>query len=107
MVTENGAAFDDRPGADGRVHDPRRIAYLHDHIEAVGVALDAGADVRGYLVWSLMDNFEWSFGFDRRFGILWVDLDTLDRSPKDSAAWYRELVRTRTLPPVDATAAAG
>ncbi len=101
LVTENGAAFDDVVSPDGRVHDPRRIAYLHDHIEAVGAALDAGVDVRGYFLWTLMDNFEWSWGYDRRFGIVHVDSATLDRSWKDSAFWYRELARTRRLPPMD------
>ena len=105
MVTENGASFDDVVTADGRVHDPRRSAYLHDHIEAVGAALDAGADVRGYLVWSLLDNFEWGWGFDRRFGIVRVDFETLERTWKDSAYWYRELVRTNRLPPIDAEVA--
>ncbi len=106
LVTENGAAFDDVVGSDGRIHDPRRVAYLHDHIEAVGAALDAGADVRGYFAWSLLDNFEWAFGYDRRFGIVHVDMDTLDRAWKDSAYWYRELARTNRLPPVDMAAAA-
>jgi beta-glucosidase len=101
MVTENGAAFDDVVTADRGVHDQRRVAYLHDHVEAVGLALDAGADVRGYLVWSLLDNFEWSFGFDRRFGIVRVDPGTLERTLKDSALWYREVTRTNTLPPID------
>jgi beta-glucosidase len=105
MVTENGAAFDDVVSADGRIHDPRRIAYLHDHLEAIGAALDAGADVRGYFVWSLLDNFEWSWGFDRRFGIVRVDFETLERTWKDSAFWYRELVRTNALPRIDAEAA--
>ena len=73
LVTENGAAFDDVVSSDGRIHDQRRVAYLHDHIEAVGAALDAGADVRGYFLWTLMDNFEWSWGYDRRFGIVHVD----------------------------------
>ena len=99
MVTENGAAFHDEVALDGRIHDAARIAYLHDHIAAVGAALDAGADVRGYFVWSLLDNFEWAYGYDRRFGILRVDYDTLARTWKDSAFWYRELIRTRTLPP--------
>ncbi len=102
MITENGAAFDDEVAPDGRVHDPRRVSYLHDHIEAVGRAIDAGADVRGYFVWSLLDNFEWGYGYERRFGIIRVDYDTLARTPKDSAHWYRELVRTGTLPAVDA-----
>jgi beta-glucosidase len=81
------------------------VAYLHDHVEAVGAALDAGADVRGYFLWSLLDNFEWSWGYDRRFGIVHVDLDTLERSWKDSALWYRELVRSNRLPPIDAPVA--
>jgi len=102
MITENGAAFDDEVSPDGRVHDERRVQYLHDHIDAVGRAIDDGADVRGYFVWSLMDNFEWAYGYDRRFGIVRVDYDTLERIPKDSAHWYRELVRTGTLPAVDA-----
>ena len=106
LITENGAAFDDVVSADGRIHDPRRVAYLHDHIEAVGAALDAGADVRGYFVWTLMDNFEWSWGYDRLFGVVRVDRDTLERSWKDSAHWYRALARTNRLPPVDAPAAA-
>ncbi|MBC7290890.1 MAG: beta-glucosidase [Actinotalea sp.] len=104
MVTENGAAFADEVSPDGRVHDVRRVAYVHDHLEAVGRARDAGADVRGYFLWSLLDNFEWAFGFDRRFGVLRVDYDTLERTWKDSALWYREVIRTRTLLPVEAAA---
>ncbi|HMO11688.1 MAG TPA: GH1 family beta-glucosidase [Actinotalea sp.] len=101
VVTENGAAFDDEVSPDGRVHDVRRVAYLHDHIDAVGAAMDAGAEVRGYMVWSLMDNFEWAYGSHRRFGIVRIDYDTLERTWKDSAYWYRTLVTTGTLPPVE------
>jgi beta-glucosidase len=101
MVTENGAAFDDVVSPDGAVHDPERVAYLHDHIEAVGQAIDAGADVGGYFAWSLLDNFEWSYGYSKRFGIIRVDYDTLVRTWKDSAHWYRRLATTRTLPGVD------
>jgi beta-glucosidase len=100
MITENGAAFDDEVAPDGRVHDAGRVAYLHGHIDAVGAAMDAGADVRGYFVWSLLDNFEWAYGFSRRFGVVRVDYDTLERSWKDSAYWYRELIRTSALPAV-------
>ncbi|HEY0217137.1 MAG TPA: family 1 glycosylhydrolase, partial [Cellulomonas sp.] len=103
-VTENGAAFADEVSADGRVHDVPRVEYLHDHIDAVGAAMDAGVDVRGYFVWSLMDNFEWAYGYDRRFGIVRVDYDTLVRTPKDSALWYRDLVRTRTVAPAETAA---
>jgi beta-glucosidase len=103
MVTENGAAFYDEVSDDGQVHDADRVSYLHGHINAVGEAIDAGVDVRGYFLWSLLDNFEWSWGYDRRFGIIRVDYDTLKRTVKDSGRWYSELIRTRQLPPVDAT----
>ncbi|SEF00087.1 GH1 family beta-glucosidase [Ruania alba] len=98
MVTENGAAFDDRVGADGTVHDSDRIAYLHGHIDAVGQAREAGVDVRGYFVWSLFDNFEWAYGYERRFGIVRVDYDTQQRTRKDSAHWYARLVASGELP---------
>ncbi|WP_311836148.1 GH1 family beta-glucosidase [Cellulomonas fimi] len=101
MVTENGAAFTDEVTPDGRVHDPQRVAYLHDHLAAVGSAIDAGADVRGYFVWSLLDNFEWGYGYERRFGIIHVDYGTQVRTWKDSAYWYRELLRTGSVPPVE------
>jgi beta-glucosidase len=97
MITENGAAFNDVVSADGAIHDELRIDYLNRHIEAVGAAIDAGADVRGYFLWSLMDNFEWSFGYDRRFGIIRVDYETLSRTWKDSAHWYRQLTTSHTL----------
>ena len=102
MITENGAAYDDVVAPDGRVHDEDRTAYLHDHVDAVLEAMDAGVDVRAYFVWSLLDNFEWAFGYDRRFGIVRVDPSTLERTVKDSGRWYRELIRTGTLPPVEA-----
>jgi len=99
-ITENGAAFYDEV-TDGRVHDQDRVDYLHDHLDAVGAALEAGADVRGYFVWSLMDNFEWAYGYDRRFGIVHVDYPTGTRTLKDSALWYAEAVRARAVvPPV-------
>jgi beta-glucosidase len=103
-ITENGAAFHDEVSADGRVHDEDRVSYLHDHIDAVGDAIDQGADVRGYFVWSLMDNFEWAYGYDRRFGIVRVDYDTLVRTPKDSAHWFVELIRTGTIPTIESAA---
>ncbi|QOR69641.1 beta-glucosidase [Ruania alkalisoli] len=104
MVTENGAAFDDEVGGDGVVHDADRIGYLHGHIDAVRRARAAGADVRGYFVWSLFDNFEWAYGYERRFGIVRVDYDTQERTPKDSARWYAELVRTGVLPAAETPA---
>ena len=95
-VTENGAAYEDEV-ADGAVHDAERTAYVRDHL---GVALQAradGLDVRGYFLWSLMDNFEWSWGYSRRFGVVRVDYDSQERIPKDSAHWYREVARSRQL----------
>ena len=107
MITENGAAFDDVVSEDGRVHDTQRVDYISRHLEAVGQAMDAGADVRGYFVWSLMDNFEWAYGYHRRFGIVRIDYDTLERLPKDSAHWYREVIATDALPPVERAAELG
>jgi beta-glucosidase len=101
MVTENGAAFDDEMSDDGAVHDPLRVDYLHRHLGAVLDAIDGGALVTGYFVWSLLDNFEWSFGYSRRFGITYVDYRTQQRIPKDSSRWYAELIRSRQLPVVD------
>ncbi|TDB87154.1 beta-glucosidase [Micromonospora fluostatini] len=92
QVTESGCAYDDRPDADGRVHDPERIAYLDGHLRAVRAALDAGVDVTGYFVWSLLDNWEWAEGFDKRFGLVHVDYDTQARTPKSSYAWFRDLI---------------
>lgn len=98
MITENGAAFDDVVSRDGAIHDQQRIDYLHDHIAAVRAAIEAGVDVRGYFAWSLLDNFEWSFGYDRRFGLIRVDYDTLQRTWKDSAYWYRDVIARNGLP---------
>lgn len=103
-VTENGAAFDDTPGPDGRVRDPRRIRYLADHLAACGAAARAGAPVRGYFAWSLLDNFEWGWGYSQRFGLVYVDYPTQTRTPKDSARWYGELIarhRQSAAGPVD------
>ena len=98
VVTENGAAFDDEPAPDGVVHDARRIAFLRDHIAAARVALEAGVPLAGFLVWSLLDNFEWAEGFSKRFGLVHVDFATQARTPKDSAAWYAEVIRHRGVP---------
>ncbi|MCU4746638.1 MULTISPECIES: GH1 family beta-glucosidase [unclassified Streptomyces] len=104
-VTENGAAYDDKPDATGAVHDPERIAYLHQHFAAVHEAMEQGADVRGYQVWSLLDNFEWAFGYSKRFGIVHVDFDTLARTPKSSARWYAGVIAAGELPAEPATGA--
>jgi beta-glucosidase len=96
MVTENGAAFHDVL-EDGRVHDDDRVAYLDGHLREVRRAIEAGADLRGYLVWSLLDNFEWSEGYRRRFGIVHVDYETQNRAFKDSALWYRDVISRNGL----------
>ncbi|MET0424568.1 MAG: GH1 family beta-glucosidase [Actinoplanes sp.] len=93
MITENGAAYPEVPSADGEVHDARRIEYLDGHLRACHDALAAGVDLRGYFVWSLMDNFEWAEGYAKRFGVVHVDYATQERTLKDSAKWYREVIR--------------
>ncbi len=101
-VSENGAAFPDVRSHDGRIHDLERIAYLDGYLGAVSMALAEGVPVRGYFVWSLLDNFEWALGYSKRFGIVHVDYPTLERVPKDSFFWYRDLIASsrRAAPPV-------
>ncbi|EFL08870.1 beta-galactosidase [Streptomyces sp. AA4] len=89
QITENGCSFADEPAADGSVPDPERIEFLASHLHALREAMEAGVDVRGYFVWSLLDNLEWS----NRFGLVHVDYETQRRTPKDSFAWYRKLIR--------------
>jgi beta-glucosidase len=91
VITENGAAYPDTVEADGQVHDRLRLDYLARHIAAAGEALDAGVPLTGYYVWSLLDNYEWSLGYSRRFGLVRVDFESQRRTPKDSAGWYQLL----------------
>ncbi|HSN32919.1 MAG TPA: GH1 family beta-glucosidase [Ideonella sp.] len=92
-VTENGAALFDPPVAEGgRIEDPLRVAYLRKHLAAAADALRQGVDLRGYFAWSLLDNLEWSLGYSKRFGIVHVNFETQQRTPKDSARWYAEAV---------------
>jgi len=92
-VTENGAAFFDPPVAeDGVVEDSLRVAYLRKHIQAVHLGIAAGADVRGYFVWSLFDNFEWALGYSKRFGIVHIDYATQRRTLKASAKYYAQVI---------------
>jgi beta-glucosidase len=91
-VTENGAAYDDVVSGDGTIHDPERTAFILDHVDAIRRAIDEGADVRGYFVWSLLDNFEWSWGYGKRFGIVHVDYDTLERRTKDSGREFARVI---------------
>ena len=98
-ITENGAAYGDVRGHDGSVLDPERQAYIADHLAAVARAMEDGAPVRGYYVWSLLDNFEWSHGYSKRFGIVFVDYPTLERVPKGSAHWYRDFIASQKEEP--------
>jgi beta-glucosidase len=97
VITENGAAYDDEV-VDGEVDDPGRTSYVVDHLAAMKAAMDAGADVRGYFVWSLLDNFEWAYGYAKRFGVVHVDFETQRRTPKTSAKVYGSVARTGLLP---------
>ncbi|MEE2040316.1 GH1 family beta-glucosidase [Nocardiopsis sp. CT-R113] len=95
-VTENGASYADTVAPGGHVADPERISYLEGHVGAVEAARGRGVDVRGYFVWTLTDNFEWAEGYHQRFGLVHVDHATQVRTPKDSFAWYRDLIASRT-----------
>ena len=94
MVTENGIALPDVVGAEGRIEDPQRIDYLAEHIDAVRKARSAGVDVRGYFAWSLLDNFEWAYGYRPRFGLVHVDFVTGQRTPKASFDWYAKVIES-------------
>jgi len=97
MITENGAAFDDVVTDNNRVRDPARAAYIQEHLAALHQAIVDGVDVRGYYLWSLIDNFEWAYGYSRRFGIVYVDFETQERLIKDSGYFYSLVARTNTI----------
>jgi beta-glucosidase len=97
LITENGAAMDDRPDADGFVDDQDRIDFIRRHLLVVRQLVDEGIPIGGYFAWSLMDNFEWAYGYTQRFGLVRVDYDTLERIPKASADWYAGVARSNTL----------
>jgi len=94
LITENGISCSDSISLDGKVHDPLRIDYLHRHLMEFERAGDDGVPIMGYLHWSILDNFEWAEGYKHRFGLVFVDYPTLRRIPKDSAAWYGEVIKT-------------
>lgn len=96
-ITENGGAFDDVVKADGSIDDTARIALLSGYLEALSRAISDGYPVKGYMVWSLLDNFEWAHGYAKRFGIVHVDFKTLKRTPKASYHWYKRLIETREI----------
>jgi beta-glucosidase len=99
IVTENGAAYDDVVRGDS-VPDPERTAFLREHIAACADAIDEGVPLRGYFVWTLMDNFEWAHGTSKRFGLVHVDYPTQRRRVKDSGRWYRDLIAAHGAVPV-------
>lgn len=90
-ITENGACYNDEP-VDGKVRDEKRIDYLRKHLLQLSRAIESGVPVKGYITWSLLDNFEWADGYGRRFGLIHVDFDTLIRTPKDSFFWYKKVI---------------
>ena len=98
-ITENGASYSTGPNGDGRIHDHERIRFIRDHLLQAVQAMDNGVPLAGYFVWSLLDNFEWERGYDQRFGITWVDYETQQRTPKDSALWYRDVVKRGAITP--------
>lgn len=101
VIAENGAAYDDYVDPIGQVRDPERITYLRDHLGVIRRAIADGVDVRGYFVWSLLDNFEWGHGYSKRFGLVYVDFATQTRIPKDSARWYASAIALNDLPADD------
>ena len=94
-ITENGTSIADVVDDDGRIRDTFRIGYIDRHLRAMADAIAEGVDLRGYFCWTFTDNFEWAEGFDQRFGLVYVDPDTQERTPKDSFAWYRQVVTSR------------
>jgi beta-glucosidase len=93
IITENGTSVTDGVDADGSVRDPRRLQYIQDHLAQVHACIQKGLPIAGYLVWSLMDNFEWSYGYSKRFGVVYVDFETQQRIVKQSGLWYSQVIR--------------
>ena len=98
MITENSVSNMDWIHQDGKVHDPQRIDFMQQYIYQVNQAISDGVDVRGYFAWSLMDNFEWTFGYRQRFGLIYVDYPSQKRVLKDSANWYKRVIEKNGLP---------
>ena len=96
-ITENGAAYPDQVGPDGKVHDPQRLSYLRRHLTEAARAIALGVPLRGYFAWSLLDNFEWAHGYTKRFGLIYVDYATQRRAPKTSARWYSQVIAANAL----------
>ena len=96
-ITENGAAYDDVVTEDNKVHDIERINFIKAHLEVMQKFIKDGGNLKGYYLWSLMDNFEWTYGYSKRFGIVYVDYNTQERIMKDSAIWYKNFIKDRSL----------
>ena len=96
-ITENGCSYGDGPNSEGKINDKRRIDYYHSHLTELKRAIEDGVPCSGYFAWSLMDNFEWAQGFSQRFGLIWVDFETLERIPKDSYYWYKKYISANGL----------
>ena len=96
-ITENGCSYGDGPNSEGKINDKRRIEYYHSHLTELKRAIEDGVSCSGYFAWSLMDNFEWAQGFSQRFGLIWVDFETLERIPKDSYYWYKKYISENSL----------
>ena len=96
-ITENGASYNDIVNVNGEIKDYSRIDYLHRHFEAIHSAIGSGADIRGYFLWSFLDNFEWAFGYSSRFGIVFIDFETQKRTPKQSAYWHRDVIKNNGI----------
>ena len=97
FITENGCSYGDGPNSEGKINDNRRIEYYRSHLMELKRAIEDGAPCNGYFAWSLMDNFEWAQGFSQRFGLIWVDFETLERIPKDSYYWYKKYISANGL----------
>jgi beta-glucosidase len=96
-ITENGTAVQDTPDSSDFVFDRGRIIYIREHLLAIKAAMEAGVRMKGYYIWSFLDNFEWAYGYDPRFGIVRVDYDTLRRTPKKSYYWFQDVIRLNGL----------
>jgi beta-glucosidase len=96
-ITENGSAYKDEIAPDGKIHDRSRLDYLRQHLIQSHVAMDAGVDIRGFFVWSLLDNFEWAHGYSKRFGLIRVEYDTQKRIIKESGEWYGHAIATNQV----------
>jgi beta-glucosidase len=97
IISENGAAYNDVIDTDGNIRDDRRINYLHEHLINCHNAIEEGVNLKGYYLWSLLDNFEWSFGYSKRFGIIHVDFNTLKRTIKQSGYWYKNVIQNNGI----------